>query len=74
MPEKRPQMIIINDKTYLVRKADENHIIAWNGKRYYIVCHSATFLLVALCQSKAKVDAAAIWLNTVTKQIKDGDY
>lgn len=74
MPEKRPAMIVINDKTYLVKKADEHHIIAWNGKRYFIVCRSSSLLLVALCQSKSKVDAAALWLSTVNKQLIEAEY
>ena len=74
MPEKRPQMIVINDKTFLVKKADENHIIAWNGKRYFIICRSSRLLLVALCTSKSKVDAAATWLITVNNQLKETNH
>lgn len=74
MPEKRPQMIVINDKTFLVKKADEDHIIAWNGKRYFIICRSSSLLLVALCQSKSKVDDAATWLKHVNKQLIEARY
>jgi hypothetical protein len=74
MPDKRPPMVVVNDKTYLVKSANEHLIIAWNGKRYFIICRSSSLLLVALCQSKSKVDAAALWLSTVNKQLMDAHY
>lgn len=74
MPEKKPAMIVINDKTYLVKQADDRQIVAWNGKKYFIVCRSNSLLLVVLCQSKNKVDTTAAWLKRVNQHLMDAQF
>lgn len=73
-PEKVPETIVIRDKTYMVKSADEEQIVAWNGSKYYIVCRSATMFIVVLCESRSKVDNAALWLRKVNTHLRNKNF
>lgn len=73
-PEKTPETIVIRDKTFMVKSADEQQIVAWNGAKYYIVCRSSTMFIIVLCESRAKVEAGALWLRKVCTHLKNKNF
>ena len=73
-PEKTIETVVIRDKTYMVKNADGEQIVAWNGSKYYIICRSSTMFIVVLCESRSKVDSGSQWLRKVNTHLKNKNF
>lgn len=41
-----PEKVRLDDRTYVIRKVDAKHLLAFNGAKYLIVCPSKTMYII----------------------------
>jgi hypothetical protein len=72
--EKRPESIIVQGKTYIIKSISDVQIVAFNGAKYIIICKSKSKFIVVLCESKSKSSDGAVWLKKINSRLIQKDF
>ncbi|XP_046375853.1 uncharacterized protein LOC124148666 [Haliotis rufescens] len=64
-----PETIRASGCTYCLKSACPEQVVAFNGGRYLIASKTKSSIIVAVCESKAKLSAASTWLLRIASSI-----
>ena len=73
-PDKRPESVSVQGKTYVIKYVTERQLVAFNGNKYLIVCRAKTMCVLAICESRDKCGDAAHWLTRINKRLMEKDF
>ncbi len=73
-PEKAPESISIQGKTYVIKSIDEEIMVAFNGGKYFIISKSKGMYIITLCESRSKSDDAAKWIRKINRRLIEKDF
>lgn len=68
------ESIRLQGKTYIIKTLSEDQMVAFNGKRYFIVCKSKSMYIVVLCESREKCADGAKWLHKLCTKLKEKNF
>ncbi|XP_067658279.1 uncharacterized protein [Haliotis asinina] len=65
-----PETLRASGCTYCLKSACPQQVVAFNGGRYLIASKTKGIIIVAVCESKAKLSAASTWLLRIATSIQ----
>jgi len=73
-PDNRPDGIVVQGKTYILKYVNDTQIVAFNGTKYFIITRAKTLFVCAICTSRDKVGDAAYWLSRINNRLIEKDF
>lgn len=73
-PEKAPESIRLQGKTYVIKSIDAHLMVAFNGSKYFIISKSKAMYIITYSDSKSKINDAANWIRKINKRLIEKDF
>ena len=68
------ESVRLQGKTYVIKSLVDDQLVAFNGKRYFIICKSKSMYIIVLCESREKCMDGARWLHKLCLKLKEKNF